>query len=100
MERRYFAATIAMAATFALFSHAFGSGLLNHVPDSRATLISEMHCAAQTLRSQLLDKVNHTLGGGSAEEAQLRVELNLPAPPAAAAVPAAPALRRLLQLLQ
>ena len=95
MERRYLAATIAMAATFALFSHAFGSGLLNHVPDSRATLISEMHCAAQTLRSQLLDKVNHTLGAGNAaaEEAQLRVELNLPMPAAAAlpAVPAAPA---------
>jgi hypothetical protein len=93
MERRYLAATIAMAATFALFSHAFGSGLLNRVPDSRATLISEMHCAAQTLRARLLDKVNRSLGAGNAnaEEAQLRVELNLPAAPALAAVPAVPA---------
>ncbi len=93
MERRYLAATIAMAATFALFSHAFSSGLLNHVPDSRATLISEMHCAAQTLRTRLLDKVNRSFGSGNAnaEEAQLRVELNLPAAPALAAVPAVPA---------
>ncbi len=92
MERRYLAATIAMAATFALFSHAFNSGLLNRVHDPRATLISEMHCAAQTLRSRLLDKVNRTLGAGNAEEAQLRVEGNLPAAPALAAVPAAPAV--------
>ena len=91
MERRYLAATIAMAATFALFSHAFGSGLLKRVPDSRATLMSEMHCAAQTLRAELLEKMNHTLGGsgGSAEEAQLRVEFNLPAP-ALAALPSRP----------
>ena len=87
MERRYLAATIAMAATFALFSHAFGSGIADHVHDPRATLISEMHCATQTLRARLLDKVNRSLGsGGSAEEAQLRVEFNLPAP-ALAAVP-------------
>jgi hypothetical protein len=94
MERRYLAATIAMAATFALFSHAFESGLLNRVHDSRTTLISEMHCAAQSLRARLLDKVNRSLGAGTAEEAQLRVELNLGAPFAAAvpAVPAAPAL--------
>jgi hypothetical protein len=91
MERRYLAATIAMAATFALFSHAFGSGLLTRVHDPRPVLISEMHCAAQTLRARLLDKVNHTLGAGNAEEAQLRVELNLPAP-ASAAVPAVPAV--------
>lgn len=91
MERRYLAATIAMAATFALFSHAFGSGLLHRVHDPRATLISEMHCATQTLRARLLEKMNHTLSGsgGSAEEAQLRVEFNLPAP-ALAAVPSRP----------
>ncbi|MDR3740309.1 MAG: hypothetical protein P4L40_14945, partial [Terracidiphilus sp.] len=91
MERRYLAATIAMAATFALFSHAFGSGLLTRVHDPRATLISEMHCAAQILRTRLLDKVNRSLGAGNAEEAQLRVELNLPAATALAAVPAVPA---------
>lgn len=95
MERRYLAATIAMAATFALFSHAFGSGLLNRVHDPRATLISEMHCAAQTLRTRLLDEMNHTLGSGNAEEAQLRVEFNLPAPILAAgpATPATPAVK-------
>jgi hypothetical protein len=91
MERRYLAATIAMAATFALFSHAFGSGLLTRVHDPRPVLISEMHCAAQTLRTRLLDKVNRSFGPGSAEEAQLRVELNLPAAAALAAVPAVPA---------
>jgi len=99
MERRYLAATIAMAATFALFSHAFSSGLLDRVHDPRATsatLVSEMHCAAQSLRARLLDKVNRSLGTGNAEEAQMRVELNLnglfgPSVPAVApAVPAAP----------
>ncbi len=93
MERRYLAVTVAMAATFALFSHAFGSGLLNKVHDPRATLTSEIHCAAQSLRAHLLEKVNHSLGA-NAEEAQLRVELNLPAPPPAAvpALPGAPAV--------
>lgn len=94
MERRYLAATIAMAATFALFSHAFSSGLLARVHDPRAMLVSEVHCAAQTLRTRLLEKVNHSLGSGNAEEAQLRVELNLPAaaPAALPAIPPAPAV--------
>ena len=90
MERRYLAATIAMAATFALFSHAFGSGLLTRVHDPQATLISEVRCAAQTLRAHLLERVDRSLGAGSAEEAQLRVELNLGSS-ALAAVPAVPA---------
>jgi len=100
MERRYLAATIAMAATFAIFSHAFSSGLLTKIHDPRTTLISEARCAAETLRARLLDKVNRSLGAGSAEEAQLRVELNLDspamaaasAPPAPPAAPAAPVL--------
>ena len=90
MERRYLAATIALAATFAIFSHAFSSGLLTRAHDPRATLISEARCAAETLRARLLDKVNSSLGNGSAEEAQLRVELNLGSA-AMASVPAAPA---------
>jgi hypothetical protein len=88
MERRYLAATIAMAATFALFSHAFSSGLMSKLQAQHTVLISELHCAAQSLRSQLLDKVNRSLGSSNAEEAQLRVELNLPAP--AAPVPPVP----------
>jgi hypothetical protein len=93
MERRYLAATIAMAATFAIFSHAFGSGLLSKMQHPQEALVSEMHCAAQTLRAHLLDKVNRSLGAGSAEEAQLRVELNLPAPAAVAPAPPAPPAR-------
>ncbi len=88
MERRYLAATIAMAATFAIFSHAFNSGLMGRLQAGHATLVSEMRCAAQSLRSQLLDKVNRSLGSGTAEEAQLRVEMNLPAP--VVAVPPVP----------
>ena len=90
MERRYLAATVALAATFALFSHAFGSGLLAKLHEPRTTLISEAHCAAQMLKARLVDKLNQSLGSGSAEEAQLRVEFNLPAPLLAAA-PAPPA---------
>jgi hypothetical protein len=90
MERRYLAATIAMAATFAIFSHAFGSGLLTKLHEPPTALISEMKCEAQTLRTELLAKVNHSLGEGSAEEAQLRVEFNL-APPVMAVAPAPPA---------
>jgi hypothetical protein len=89
MERRYLGATIALAATFALFSHGFSSGLLAKLQQPRTTLISEAHCAAQMLKAQLLDKVNRSFGDGSAEEAQLRVEFNIPAP-VLAAVPAPP----------
>ena len=98
MERRYLAATIAMAATFAIFSHAFNSGLMPRLQAGHTMLISELHCAAQSLRSQLLDKVNRSLGSGTAEEAQLRVEMNIPAPvapvppvpPVPSVAPAAP----------
>ncbi len=93
MDRRYLAATIAMAATFAVFSHAFNSGLMGKLQAQQTTLISELHCAAQSLRSRLLDKVNRSLGADTAEEAQLRVELNLPAPVAPVPpVPPAPAV--------
>lgn len=92
MERRYLAATIAMAATFAMFSHAFNSGLMARLQARPAALISELHCAAQSLRSQLLDKLHRSLGPGSAEEAQLRVELNIPA----SITPTLPALPKVM----
>ena len=97
MERRYLGATIAMAATFALFSHGFNSGLMGKLQERRTTLMSEARCAADTLRARVLDKVNRSLGGTSAEEAQLRVEFNLPspvlaAPPVAPVAPKAPAV--------
>ncbi len=95
MERRYLAATIAMAATFAMFSHAFNSGLMSKLQAQHTTLISELHCAAQSLRSQLLDKLHRSLGPGSAEEAQLRVDLNIPTP----AAPALPALPKVIVAL-
>jgi hypothetical protein len=80
MERRYLGATIAMAAIFALFSHGFSSGLFAKLHQPPTTLVSEAQCAVQTLRTRLLEKVNRSLGNESAEEAQLRVELNIPAP--------------------
>jgi hypothetical protein len=89
MERRYLGAIIAMAATFTLFSHGFNSGLLAKLREPRTTLISEAQCAAQMLKARLLDNMNQSLGSGSAEEAQLRVEFNIPAPVLAAA-PAPP----------
>jgi len=97
MERRYLGATIAMAATFALFSHAFSAGLLTKLQQPRNTMVAEARCAVQTLRTRLLDKVNRSLSNGSAEEAQLRVEFNLPAPALAARpvapMPAAPSMQ-------
>jgi hypothetical protein len=94
MERRYLGATIAMAVSFAVFSHGFSSGLFTKLHQPPTTLVSEARCAVQTLRTRLLDKVNRSLGNESAEEAQLRVEFNIPAPilaapPVAPQIPAA-----------
>ena len=80
MERRYLAATLAMAATFAIVSHAFNSGILAQFQHRPTALVSELRCTAETLSARLLEKVARSFGPRSAEEAQLRVELNLPAP--------------------
>jgi hypothetical protein len=91
MERRYLAATLAMAATFAIVTHGFNSGMLAQLQHRPTALVSELRCTAETLTGKLLDKVNRSFGPRSAEEAQLRVELNLPAP-MAAIPPVPPAL--------
>ena len=89
MERRYLAAALAMAATFAIVTHAFNSGMLARYHEQPNTVLSDLRCTAQTLTTRLLDRVNRSFGPRSAEEAQLRVELNLPAP-ASALPPVAP----------
>lgn len=88
MERRYLAATLAMAATFAIATHAFNSGLLARLHQEPNTVISEMRCTAETLTARLLERVNRSFGPHSAEEPQLRVEMSLPGP--VLALPPAP----------
>ena len=45
MERRYLAATLALAATFLIFSGEFRSGHLAKFPTSRAELQADVACA-------------------------------------------------------
>jgi hypothetical protein len=80
MERKYLAATLAMAATFMVFSQAFSSGFSGRLlRQPRATLLAELKCATRALSTRLLDKISPALRPDSPEEAQLLAELNLPA---------------------
>ncbi len=78
MERRYLAATLALVATFAIFSREFRSGHLANLPSSRTELISELKCARQYVTDQLLAKARPFIQRGVPEEAQMVAELNLP----------------------
>ena len=53
MERRYLVATLALVATFAIFSREFRSGHLANLPCTRAELKAEIACAKHYLADQL-----------------------------------------------
>jgi len=77
MERRYLAATLALAATFAIFSREFRSGHLAQFPTSRAELQADVACARQYVAEQMMAKLRPYLEH-TPEQAQIVAELNLP----------------------
>lgn len=77
MERRYLAATLALAATFAIFSREFRSGHLAKFPTSRAELQADVDCAKHYVAEQMMAKLQPYLDH-TPEQAQIVAELNLP----------------------
>ena len=78
MERRYLVATLALVATFAVFSQAFGSGRLAKLPRSRAALQADIACVRRTVAERLMTKLEPYVDGRAPEQAQMVAELNLP----------------------
>jgi len=78
MERRYLAATLALVATFAIFSREFRSGHLAKLPSSQAELRADIACAKHYVAEQLMAKLQPFVDRGAPEQAQMVAELNLP----------------------
>ena len=78
MERRYLAATLALIATFAIFSREFRSGRMDKLPCSRAELQADVNCAKRYLAERLAAKLRPLVDRGVPEEAQMVAELDLP----------------------
>jgi cobalamin biosynthesis Mg chelatase CobN len=78
MERRYLAATLALVATFAIFSHQFRSAHLTKLPCPRAKLMSELSYAKRYVAERLMAKLQPYVDRRAPEEAQMVAELNLP----------------------
>jgi len=78
MERRYLAATLALAATFAIFSREFRAGHLTKFPTSRAELQADVACAKHYVAAQVMAKLQPYLDRGTPEQAQMLAELNVP----------------------
>lgn len=93
MERRYLAATLALAATFALFSGEFCTRYLSKVPHSTSQLKADIACAKHYVAKQLMAKLEPYVGRRDAEAPPMLAELALPELPQAPAAPAAPVSR-------
>src|SRR5271157_3533666 len=78
MERRYLVATLALAATFAIFSREFRSGHLANLHCSRAELQADLACAKHYVAEQLMAKLEPYVDRRAPEQAQIVAELNLP----------------------
>lgn len=78
MERRYLVATLALVATFSIFSREFRSGDLAKLPRTRAELIADLHCARQYVAEKVMAQLQPLVGPTAPEEAQMVAELNLP----------------------
>lgn len=94
MERRYLAATLALAATFAIFSGEFCTRYLSNVPHSTAELKAEIACARSYVAKRIMAKLESYVGQRASDQPPMLAELNIPelpeAPAAAeAAMPAA-----------
>jgi hypothetical protein len=78
MERRYLAATLALAATFAIFSREFRSGHVAKFPTSRTQLQADIACVKHYVATQVMAKLEPYLDRATPEQAQMVAELNLP----------------------
>ncbi len=78
MERRYLVATLALVATFAIFSQAFGSGRLAKLPRSRAEAQADIACVRRTVAERIMAKLAPYVDSRAPEQAQMVAELNLP----------------------
>ena len=78
MERRYLIATLALVATFAIFSREFRAGHLANLPCTRAELKAEIACAKRYLADQFVARIRPFVDRGVPEEQQIVAELNLP----------------------
>jgi hypothetical protein len=78
MERRYLVATLALVATFAIFSREFRAGYLAKLPRTGAELRADLACAKHYVADQLVAKVSPFVDRGIPEEQQMIAELNLP----------------------
>ena len=89
MERRYLAAALALAATFAIFSGEFCVRSLAKVPHSQTQLKADIACARTYVAKQLMAKLEPYVGRHASEARPMLAELTAPEFPPA---PAAPAL--------
>jgi len=78
MERRYLVATLAVVATFGIFSQAFGSGRLTKLPRSRAELQADIACVRRTVAERIMAELQPYVETRAPEPAQMLAELNLP----------------------
>jgi hypothetical protein len=78
MERRYLVATLALVATFAIFSREFRGGYIAKLPRTGAELRADLACAKHYVADQLVAKVRPFVDRGIPEEQQMVAELNLP----------------------
>ena len=78
MDRKYLAATLALAATFTIFSREFRSGHLAKFPTSRTELQADVACMKHYVAEQVMAKLEPYLDRGTPEQAQMVAELNLP----------------------
>jgi hypothetical protein len=94
MERRYLAAILSMAATFAVVSHGLQSKTVDRWLQQKPDLVSEMKCATRTVGAKLLAKINPSLRPEDLDAARVLAWLNLsgadPRPQVRAVAPAEP----------
>jgi len=78
MERRYLAATLALAATFAIFSGEFCVRSLAKVPHSQTQLKADIACARSYVAQQLMTKLEPYVGRRESEARPMLAELAVP----------------------
>jgi len=78
MERRSLIATMALVATFAIFSRGLQSGLMANPACPLSKLKAEIACARHYLADQLVARFRPFVDRGVPDEPQMVAELNLP----------------------